>query len=327
MAHVRRIAYLLTAIVGCLTLISCQTDNGTARKGDRSADLPKPRPPAKGAWLGAAVVPDEYTSTGRIRAYREFERSTGRRLDIVHTYHRWHDPFPNRVDEHFLDSGAQLLTGWAGTDCRGIAAGEYDDLIRQRARDVKALGEPFLLAFRWEMDRPNLRGQVGSAADYVAAWRRTKRIFDEVGATNVGWVWAPTAKGFTDGYAQDYYPGDEYVDWVAVDAYTGSQVRPFADVMTPFMRFSAKHGQKPVMIAEFGLSHRAGRRTAWLAAAREYVKDNPRIKAVLYFNGDMNDGPDRQFALDNSSSGRRAFHSWLADPYFNIQDHEVTQPR
>lgn len=334
MARTRHIACLLTAIAGCVALLGCQSGAGQAQKTSSPPthtpthyDVSGPEPPAQGSWLGAAVTPDEYTPPGRIRAYDEFEQDTGRQLDVVHTYHKWHDPFPDEVDAYFVYSGRQLLTGWAGSDCPGIAAGEYDDLIRQRAREVKAFGKPVMLAFRWEMDRPNLRGEVGSAADYVAAWKRTKRIFDEVGATNVGWVWAPTAEGFTKGYAQDFYPGDEHVDWIAVDAYTGMEVRPFGTVMAAFMRFARRHENKPVMIAEFGLSHRGGNRPGWLAAARTYVKDNPEIKAVLYFNGDMNDGPTRQFALDNSASGRRAFHSWLSDPYFNVRDHEVKQPR
>lgn len=286
-----------------------------------------PKPPSDGAWLGAAVQPTVFTPPGRIQAFQDFERVTGRRLDVVHTYHQWQAPFPDAVDRHFLDQGQQVLMGWAGTDCPGIAAGRYDALIRQRARDVKALDKPVLIAFRWEMDRPNIRSQVRSAADYVAAWKHTRRIFAEVGATNVGWVWAPTAKGFTGGYAQQFYPGDDQVDWIAVDAYTGPQLRPFATVVQAFMDFVAKHPGKPVMVAEFGLSDRDGRRPAWLGAARSYVKQHPQIKAVLYFNGNMQARETAQLALQPSSTGKAAFHAWLSDPYFNTEKLKLTQPQ
>lgn len=285
-----------------------------------------PRPPADGAWVGASVQPAAYTPADRIQAFQDFERMTGRRLDVVHTYHTWQDPFPDEVDKHFLDQGQQVLIGWAGSDCPGIAAGRYDALIRQRARDVKALDKPVLIAFRWEMERPNLRSQVRSAADYVAAWKRTRKIFAEVGATDVGWVWAPTAKGFADGSAQPFYPGDDQVDWIAVDAYTGPQLRPFATVLQPFMRFVAQHPGKPVMVAEFGLADRDGQRPAWLAAARAYVQKEPRIKAVLYFNGNSQQRVKAQLALQPSRTGRAAFHAWLSDPYFNTSKLKVTPP-
>lgn len=286
-----------------------------------------PEPPADGAWLGAAVQPTTFTPAGRIQAFQDFERATGRRLDIVHTYHQWQAPFPDAVDKHFLDRGQQVLMAWAGSDCPGIAAGRYDALIRQRARAVKALGKPVLIAFRWEMDRPNLRSQVRSAADYVAAWKRTRKIFAEVGATDVGWVWAPTAKGIAEGYAQQFYPGDGEVDWIGVDAYTGPQLRPFATVLQPFTRFADGHPGKPLMVAEFGLADRDGKRPAWLAAAQKYVRSQPRIKAVLYFNGNTQQRAQAQLALQPSRTGRAAFHAWLADPYFNTSKMKVTQPQ
>lgn len=286
-----------------------------------------PQPPAHGAYIGAAVKPSSYTETGRIEAFQNFERSTGRALDIVHTYHPWTQAFPTKAERHFLEAGQQVLIGWAGSDCPGIAAGRYDSLIRRRAEAVKRLDTPVFIAFRWEMDRPNLRGKVGSPADYIAAWKHTRQIFDDVGATNVGWVWAPTAKGFTGGYAQAYYPGDDQVDWLGVDAYTGPRLRPFSQVMAAFMRFAAKHDDKPAMVAEFGLSDRGGKRPGWLAAARTYVKAHPQLKAVLYFNWNTEPRDNAQLALQASATGRRAFHAWLADPYFNTDDRTVRRPR
>ncbi|HEX6447005.1 MAG TPA: hypothetical protein VF053_18060 [Streptosporangiales bacterium] len=297
-----------------------ESSSAVALRGDG------PKPPADGAWVGAAVQPTTFTPAGRIQAFQDFERVTGRRLDVVHTYHQWQAPFPDAVDRHFLDQGQQVLIGWAGSDCPGIAAGRYDALIRQRARDVKAFGKPVLIALRWEMDRPNLRTQVRSAADFVAAWKHTRKIFAEVGATDVGWVWAPTAKGIAEGYAQRFYPGDDQVDWLGVDAYTGPRLRPFATVLQPFMRFAGEHPGKPVVVAEFGLADRDGKRPAWLAAAQRYVRQQPRIKAVLYFNGNSQQRAQAQLALQPSRTGRAAFHAWLSDPYFNTAKLKVTQP-
>lgn len=319
----------LSAVLALAALGACTPGGSTSTTSPTTEpaayELRGPRPPAEGAWLGAAVQPTTYTPEGRIRAFQDFERVVGRELDVVHTYHPWHDPFPTAVEEHFVERGQQVLTGWAGSDCPGIAAGKYDDLIRKRANDLEAFGEPVMMAFRWEMDRPNLQGQVRSAADYIAAWKHTRKIFEEEGATNVGWVWAPTAKGFTAGHAQAYYPGDDQVDWIAVDAYTGLDLKPFSEVVRAFMTFVEKHPGKPVMVAEFGLSDREGKRPDWLRAAREYVKTQPRIKAVLYFNGNMEARATAQLALQPSVTGRRTFNDWLADPYYNQHDRRVTE--
>lgn len=286
-----------------------------------------PLPPKHGAYIGASVKPERRTQEGRIEAIEEFQRLTGRALDVVHTFHPWHDDFPDDVDRYVLASGQLPLMGWAGSDCPGIASGRYDELIRQRAQAVRQLGRPVFLAFRWEMDRPNLRDQVGSPADYIAAWKHVRAIFDQVGATNVSWVWAPSAKGFTRGYAAPYYPGDDQVDWIGADAYTGPTLRPFGEVVARFMDFAAQHPDKPVMIAEFGLSDRDGQRPAWLRQARAYVRQHPQIGAMVYFNGGDKAYARAQLSVTSSASGRQAFHDWLADPYFNADDRPVEPPQ
>lgn len=335
--HRRLLAGAIVAAVVCGITAGCTPaggdDGGSPSPGSSARSTEPagrvadgPRPPAKGAWIGASVQPRDLSSQGRIQAFQEFESLTGRALDVVHTYHPWDEPFPSEADRHFLDNDQELLIGWAGSDSPGIAAGRYDRLIRQRARDVKAVDEPLMIAYRFEMDRPNLRSQVRSAKDYIAAWKHIRAIFTEEGATKVGWVWAPTAKGFTEGDAADFYPGDNQVDWLGVDAYTGPRLRPFSEVMSAYMDFAADHPGKPIMIAEFGLSDRDGKRPAWLKAAREYVKEQPRIKAVLYFNGNSEARPNALLALQPSETGRAAFHEWLAEPYFNTRRRPVKEP-
>ena len=182
---------------------------------------PAPLMPARGAYFGAWVGPTVYTQQGRIAAVDALQQQIGRRLDIVHIYLQQQAAFPTSSDLAFVRQGSTLLVSWALNDSRGIAAGQYDSTIRQRAREIKAIGKPVFLEWRWEMDRPNLRSQVGPPADYIAAWKHIRRIFAEQHTDNVAWVWCPSARGFTGGYAPAYYPGDTQVDWVCADAYPG----------------------------------------------------------------------------------------------------------
>lgn len=321
---------VIVAAVATIALAGCTSSGDDTTGGKRGASGPAgqgPEPPDHGAWMGASVMPTDRSSAGRIRAFDDFQQATGRQLDAVHTFHPWDEAFPTDAEEHFLRKGQQLLIGWSFSDCPGVAAGKYDSVIEKRANAVKRLGKPVMITFRQEMDRPNLRSQVRSPEDYIAAWKHTKKIFDDAGATNVGWVWAPTAKGFTEGYAQDYYPGDDQVDWLAVDAYTGPTLRPFSEVVAAFMRFAKQRSDKPVMIAEFGIADRDGRRPGWLVGARWYIKRTPQIKAAFYFNGNDDASEKSQLALQPSASGKQAFNKWLADPYFNTAGHEVGPPR
>ncbi len=231
-----------------------------------------PRPPDEGAYLGAYVQPDtDYTPQGRIDAVTAFEKATGRRLDIVQTFHPWDDEFPDATDKWAVDSGRMLLLSWAGTDTRVIQTGRYDDLIRQRARAIKALGKPIFLRWRWEMDRPNLQASIWTPQDFIAAWRHVRTIFAEEGTTNVSWVWCPTAAGFSDSdRAAPYYPGDSDVDWLCADVYTGQHLDTFSEAAAGFLAWAKGHPRKPIMIGEWATSDLfPGGQTAWLDQARE----------------------------------------------------------
>jgi beta-mannanase len=104
-------------------------------------------------------------------------------------------------------------------DTRQVATGADDELIRQRADAVAALGRPVLLRWFWEMDGRRYRNVAHSPREFVAAWRHLHDLFAERGADNVRWVWCPNATAFTDRTAQQFYPGDGYVDWVCADGY------------------------------------------------------------------------------------------------------------
>jgi hypothetical protein len=280
-----------------------------------------PRAPTDGAYLGAYVQPDtDYTPQGRIDAVTQFEKAAGRELDIVQTYHPWDDEFPDATDKWAVDNGRMLLLSWAGTDTRIIQSGRYDNLIRQRARAVKALGKPIFLRWRWEMDRPNLQASIWTPQDFIAAWRHIRTIFAQEKATNVSWVWCPTAAGFSDSdRAAPYYPGDSDVDWVCADVYTGQKLDTFEEAAAGFLAWAKGHPTKPIMIGEWATSDLfPGGQSAWLDQAQKTAQDNPSIKALVYFDSnDKSKGPRAQLALKGAAVGR--FGDLLAEPYFNTR--------
>lgn len=277
--------------------------------------------PTGGAYLGAWVRPVPGTQAGRLASVATFQDQLGRRLNIVHTYRKWADPAVTESDRRFVADGAILLYSWAGTDTRDIAAGRYDAQVTARAEAIRALGRPVLLEWRWEMDRPNLAGEVGGPAAYIAAWKHLHALFAAAGATNASWVWCPTADGFANGGdAASYYPGDSQVDWLCVDAYPGSgSRRSFGTVVAPFLRWAAGHA-KPVIIGEYGApdSWDPATRAAWLRAATATIKASPQIRAACYYDSDpVRDHPVEDYALENDPAALSAFTAMARDPYFN----------
>ncbi|GAA1617424.1 glycoside hydrolase family 26 protein [Catellatospora bangladeshensis] len=275
--------------------------------------------PPSGALLGAWVRPASLTQAGRVTGVLDFERDLGRRLDIVHTYRRLREEFGTSSDRTFLKSGATLMFSWTGGPSAEVLLGEHDELIRERARQSRDLGTPVLLRLRWEMDRPNLLAEVGSPDEYVAAWRHTRELFAAEGADNVSWVWCPTEQGFATGRAQDFYPGDDQVDWTCADVYAGSTLTPIADLLEPFLHWAAARPH-PIMIGEYGVSRAwtAPQRADWLSAAHHVFRTNTQIKAVLYFESNPdNRTPAGEFALRPDPTPFAAFHTTAHDPWFN----------
>jgi hypothetical protein len=275
-----------------------------------------PKPPATGAWVGAWVQPDKQTPT-RVAAVAAFEHAIGRPLDLVNVYHPWADAFPNASDVEFTQNGKILMISWANTDVASIVSGGADRQITARASALKQLGVPVLLRWRWEMNRKNLASEVGSPAQYIAAWKHIRTIFTAVGATNVGWVWCPIATDFTATNGPAYYPGDDQVDWLCTDVYPGPDHGSFASVASEFMTWAAQH-HKPVIIGEYGVEASNPAQAQWIAGAQTYALQNPQIKAMVYFDANrVENGVTRDFRLQGTTGPLQAFQQMVLSPYFN----------
>jgi hypothetical protein len=286
-----------------------------------------PAIPAHGAYFGAWVRQGAFTQLNQIAALHTLQGQLGRRLDIVHSYLTWQAVFPRTSDLAALRQGSRLLLSWTGTDSTAVSSGRYDSFIRQRAREIKATRKPIFLEWRWEMDRPNLRSVVGTPAEFIAAWKRVRTIFARQHVSNVAWVWCPTAKGFEPGGdASAYYPGDDEVDWVCADVYpTYGPYRSFYDAAHLFLGW-ASHHPKPVMIGEFGVPQRytPGQRSRWLRAAATTVRDDPQVKALVYFDANAFDAaPGNGMAIDFGTSPMGAFQKIADSPYFNPRGLQV----
>lgn len=177
---------------------------------------------------------------------------------------------------------------WGGM--KAITNGEYDTYITKWAQHAKALNHPMFLRLGHEMNDPYRYPwgpQNNKPAEFVAAWKHVVDIFKKEKVENVLWVWAPhTAYGFYD----EYYPGDNYVDWVGTGvlnygtAVTWSQWWSFDDILSKFYTQTQKYN-KPIMITEFGSLAVGGDRAEWYRKALSDLPIKyPMVKSLLFYH-------------------------------------------
>ena len=235
-----------------------------------------------------------------------FSKMIGRRPAVVMWYESWAETgFSAKRMNVVTDRGAMPMVTWEPWNprqgarqpryaLRNIASGKHDAYIRRWARGAAAWNKPLYLRFAHEMNGSwypwgaNVNGN--TRADYKRAWRHVVRIFRQQGATNVRWVWSPNIRYNRVGYAS-LYPGDAYVNWVALDGYnwgnSGSRRwQSFTQVFGPSYRELTRLTRKPVMIGETASTGTGRRKAAWIRdGLQEDVRSKfPRVRAVVWFN-------------------------------------------
>jgi hypothetical protein len=253
--------------------------------------------------------------------------------------------FPAESAERVVQYGATPMITWEACDpvggiCqdtapsqytdRNIAAGMFDAYLTTWAQAAKAWGKPFFLRLDheengdWYPWDTSDGGNDNTHEDYVAAWRHVHGVLDSAGVTNAVWVWSPnTFTPHAGDFAADY-PGDAWVDWVALDGYNwgntsnGDVWTSFRDVFADSYAELTALTSKPLMFAETSsVEGPGGDKAAWITQG--FLCDLPRLfpaaRAVIWF-----DGIDAQSKVDlrpdSSGASLDAWRRVVRDPYF-----------
>lgn len=139
---------------------------------------------------------------------------------------------------------------------------------------------------------------------------------------NVAFVWSPNAlsiPGVSGNQPLDYYPGDEFVDWVAQDVYHAPWDTPdrkfFQHMEAFYQEFSVKRG-KPYMLAELGLEAQddgssSDEGAMFLRRVLRWYEDHPKAKALVYWNWSMRERGKVFRTLDNAPEAANVLaHGW-----------------
>lgn len=255
------------------------------------------------------------------------ESQIGRNLRINSHYYDWTDPFPTKHETGDEAHGRIPAITWWGLSYAAINDGSQDAVIRSHALALRAFGHPVFLRWAAEMNGNWFAwGGPQNGNDpmaFVQAWRHIHHIFDQVGVTNVAWVWAPNADSKPGGIDssswnnwRNYYPGDAYVDWVGIDGYNwgGDYWQSFGDMFEPVYRDYA--ARKPIMLAETSSVEDGGSKAEWIGDAASWMKTHNAVKALVWFDTNTSStGID--WRVDSSAASLAAFQRLANDPYFS----------
>jgi Glycosyl hydrolase family 26 len=122
------------------------------------------------------------------------------------------------------------------------AIGGHDNLILRLGEWLKTLkNRPVFLRVGYEFDGFDWNHY--KKEHYVLAFRRIKNKLDSIGVKNVAYVWQSKGAGANRKSFDEFYPGDDYVDWVAYSYFSP------AEATHPMIQFAKDH-RKPLFIAE-----------------------------------------------------------------------------
>ncbi|HZG65921.1 MAG TPA: glycosyl hydrolase, partial [Herpetosiphonaceae bacterium] len=138
-----------------------------------------------------------------------------------------------------------------------------------------------------------------SPSDFVRMWKRVKDIVDArgIGSTRVQWVWAVNHDDVGGFRAEQYFPGDDSVDWVGIDGFNWGESQSWSFWRSPSASYDAILGRlrtlttKPVGVVELATSSSTSSgdsvaaKSQWITDFFKYViaKD---IRMVGWFNED-----------------------------------------
>ena len=302
--------------------------------------------------LGFGAAVKARVGQTKIGAVQALEGKIDRKLELVRVYGLWNEVFPDSYARWLTDpTSTQTAPGTAGgrtliysikakrtdgtrilwSDIANAAFGSplHDQMVLWAQR-IKAFGQPIYLSFNHEPESAENKPSGGSA-EYIAAWKRFQAVFASQNVTNVTWTWIATAFGFSAKRRQiatRYYPGDAYVDVIAVDGYNWYECRPEAklewksaqEVFQDFRTWTALHPSKPVIVTEYGSVEDQGdatRKARWIADASAWFKAWDQLTAVLYWSSNATKKyPDCVFFADTSQASTAAFREMGLDPAY-----------
>ena len=325
--------------------------------------------PEHGAYTGAYIDFGDYEDEVSVEKIEDFEKLVGKHQAIIASSSYWGEQtFPKDNLELIWRHKAIPLIFWSPWDrpyeedkgpdkfsLTSIIEGKWDAYIDNWGDEAKKFGQPFFVSFANEMNGTwfpwsgNFYGGKTSVPNanplayegpetFKKAYRHVVDRVRARGGTNVLWVFHAMNYSFpqdTWNLAAQYYPGDDYVDWMGLSVYGQQYIddkwSPFPPLLLwPYQELTRINPKKPIMLAEWGCGEypQAGSKSEFIKDAFDEMEQKyPQIKAAVFWHERwQNEEEDySNLRVNSSPEALDAYQKGVARPYW--LDQPILTPR
>ncbi|HEX8515153.1 MAG TPA: glycosyltransferase [Bacteroidia bacterium] len=165
---------------------------------------------------------------------------------------------------------------------RNISSGKYDAYLEKYAAALREYSNPVYMNFSPGFDdKQNLHN---SSYEFVKAWQYAYTFFNDLGISNITWIWSPKSSS-----SIAFYPGSQFVDWIGISclnyagAKTDSDSYSFSEMYTPYRELLGPL-QKPFIITEMGAA-KGELQSVWYKDAFNSIRTKYKeVRAVVFYD-------------------------------------------
>ncbi len=212
-----------------------------------------------------------------------------------------------------------------------------DEYIISNLKYISGIHENVLLRFGAEVNCWEMPADDAERANYIETYKQAFRKIANLArqyAPNAAMLYSPSDISNMYVTAEDFYPGDEYVDWVGMSVYDNLNpessnilgdvsdayfCRGVYDNVIVRMRniIEAFGERKPILVSESGFAYNDSTGTQTLEHALNKMKEfytyadmvYPQIKGIMYFNKNM----EKDFSLTQNDAMRDEYYHLLRE--------------
>jgi hypothetical protein len=291
-----------------------------------------------------------------------YEDAVGANAAWIYFSHHWHNgpdgTFPSERAQAIRTRGSvpfiRLMlrdrAEWEGTitsptrySLQAIVESQFDSVLMEWMKGAAAYRAPLMVEFGTEVNDSSFPwngtwngADAGAPLLFRMAFRHIVHIAERAHADNIQWVFHVSYGDTPDktwNHLEEYYPGDDVVDWIAVSVYgthqAGEPMPSFEDTMDDVyprlasLRDSAAKVRgdttpKPMIVAEFGTA-RDHRQAIWAGKAIQAMlcrQSWAALRGFAWWNSNFpnHDGTDSVYMrVESNPQLAGAFRALLKD--------------
>nr|MBA3901099.1 hypothetical protein [Bacteroidota bacterium] len=204
-----------------------------------------------------------------------------------------------------------------------IIEGHYDFLFYEWTERIKKVDGPVLIRILHEFNGDWYPWCISQNENqpwlYIEAYKRIVNFFKDHDVNNAKFVWCPNSMSIPQAswnYIMDAYPGDDYVDFVALDIYNGAGEKGIPtwrsfrkEGIENYQLLTEKLPHKPLLICEISSRERMPKETGamqdkagWIEQMAEaLMTDFSKVRLIVWFNEYDN------FKINSSEKAKKSF--------------------